>query len=134
MDDNQKPPYRKWFDYATDDLLWTKANLNEKIWYGACFTAQQAGEKSLKAYLLGIGESPKKIHDLAALLEACIKKDPSFEELRESCTILTDYYAPARYPDIAEFVEFTEEKAKEAYVLAKKIVDFVGQKLESNKF
>lgn len=42
---------KKWFNIAEEDLLWAKASLKEGIWRGACFAAQQASEKSLKAYL-----------------------------------------------------------------------------------
>lgn len=121
--------YQKWLRFAKDDLLWTDANIREKIWYGACFTAQQAAEKVLKAYLIKQGKIIRKIHDLGALLEICIQEDKTFEVLREACATLTDYYAPTRYPDVAEFVDFTEEKAKEAYSLVKKIVSFVEEKL-----
>ena len=129
--DNQNYPYKKWLNYAQDDLSWTEANIKEQVWYGACFTAQQAAEKALKAFLISQEENIKKIHDLRALLEECIRIDQSFEQLRENCAILNAYYAPSRYPDIAEFIDFTQEKAKEAYLLAKKIVDFVQHKLES---
>lgn len=43
--DKPTATYKQWLNLALDDLSWTKANLNERIWYGACFTAQQAGEK-----------------------------------------------------------------------------------------
>lgn len=122
-------PYQKWLDYASDDLSWTKSNLREKVWYGACFTAQQAAEKVLKAYLISQEKNIKKIHDLRALIEECIKIDRSFEHLRNACVTLNGYYAPSRYPDISEFVHFTQEKAEEAYSLAEKIVEFVGKKL-----
>lgn len=121
--------YRRWINFALDDLSWTKANLKEKVWYGSCFTAQQAAEKALKAYLISRVSDIKKIHDLRAILEECIKIDPSFEQLRNECTTLNTYYAPTRYPDIVEFIHFTEEKAEEAYTLAKKIVEFIEQKL-----
>lgn len=130
--DNRKPTnksYQKWLDYALDDLSWTKSNLKEKVWYGACFTAQQAAEKVLKAYLISQEENIKKIHDLRALLEECIKIDQSFEHLRNECATLNVYYSPSRYPDISEFVHFTKEKAEEAYVLAGKIIEFVKGKL-----
>lgn len=130
--DNNKAMYKsytRWLDYALDDLSWTKSNLNEKVWYGACFTAQQSAEKALKAYLISQEKNIKKIHDLRALLEECIKIDQSFEHLRNECTALNVYYSPSRYPDISEFVDFTEEKAREAYLLAKKIVGFIEQKL-----
>lgn len=127
--DKPATAYKQWLNLALDDLSWTKSNLNEKVWYGACFTAQQAGEKVLKAYLISQGKNVKRIHDLGALLEECIKIDGDFEDLKLECVILTDYYIPARYPDIAEFVHFTEEKAREAYLLAKKIIEFIEQKL-----
>jgi len=123
--------YTKWLDFASDDLSWTKANLKEKVWYGACFTAQQAGEKALKAYLISKERDIKKIHDLRAILEECIEIDQSFEHLREECATLNTYYAPTRYPDIAEFIHFTEERAEEAYIMADMIVEFVKNKLAS---
>ncbi len=129
--DKDNSPHKQWLQYAINDLSWTKANLHEKVWYGACFTAQQAAEKALKAYLMFNNKDTKKIHDLVALLEKCIQLDVDFEQLRQDCTILTDYYVPTRYPDIAEFIDFTQEKAQEAHLLAKKVVDFIQQKLES---
>lgn len=128
MDDNESP-YEKWLSYALDDLSWTESNLKEQVWYGACFTAQQAAEKALKAYLIKQGKDIKKIHDLGALLELCTGLDISFEQLRLGCLTLTAYYVQSRYPDITEFIDFTEEKAKEAYEFAEKIVKFVEDKL-----
>lgn len=72
----------------------------------------------------------KKIHDLRALLEECIKIDQSFEYLRNGCTTLNTYYTPSRYPDISEFVHFTKEKAEEAYKFAKAITSFVKNKVD----
>lgn len=128
---NSNPPYILWLNQALDDLSWTKSNLNEKVWYGACFTAQQAAEKALKAYLIHQGKEVKKVHDLGALLQECINIKSEFETLREACATLTDYYMPARYPDIGEFMEFNEENAKEAYSLAENIVSFVEKELST---
>lgn len=127
--DESISPYKLWLNQALDDLSWTKSNLNEKVWYGACFTAQQAAEKALKAYLINHKKDVKKIHDLGALLQECININAEFEILREECATLTDYYAPARYPDIGEFMEFNEENAKQAYDFAEKIVNFVDKNL-----
>lgn len=124
-------PSQKWLEYASNDLSWTKSNLNEQVWYGACFTAQQAVEKALKAYLISKDKVIKKIHDLRVLVEECILLDETFEELREECSTINPYYAPARYPDIGDYADFTEEKAKEAYLFAEKIVNFVEKKLVS---
>ncbi len=49
---DSKKASRIWLSKALDDLRWTEANIRESIYYGACFTAQQAVEKALKAYLL----------------------------------------------------------------------------------
>lgn len=131
--DNFDSPDQKWLNYALDDLSWTEANLKEQVWYGACFTAQQTAEKALKAYLIRQGKDIRKIHDLGALLEECIKLNTSFEQLRPGCLILTAYYVQSRYPDIAEFIDFTEDKAKEAYQLAKEIVEFVEKIVKKDK-
>lgn len=127
MDDSS---HKKWLDLAKQDLVWTKANIDQKIWYGACFTAQQAGEKALKAYLINKGQKLPRIHDLGALLEGCAKFDGSFEALRNECATLAGYYAPTRYPDVAEYIDFTESRANEALVFAQKIVDFVQDRLK----
>lgn len=120
---------KAWLAKARDDIKWTEANLREGIWYGACFTSQQAAEKALKAYVIHKKGNAKKIHSLVALLEECKKLDNSFEELRHKCNKLTVYYAPTRYIDVVDYAEFTEEKAREAYKFAKEIVNFVGKKL-----
>lgn len=61
--------WERWLVKSKDDLLWSKAGLKEEIFYGACFSAQQAGEKALKAYLLFKSVEPRRIHDLSGLLE-----------------------------------------------------------------
>lgn len=118
-----------WLAKASDDIQWTEANLREGIWYGACFTSQQAVEKALKAYVIYKKGNAKKIHSLIALLEECTELDNSFEELRSKCNKLTVYYALTRYVDVVDYTEFTEEKAREAYEFAKEIVNFVQKKL-----
>ena len=129
--DKNNPPQKRWLKYALDDLSWTKSNLNEEIWFGACFTAQQAVEKALKAYLISKGKVIKKVHDLRGLLEECTRIDPSFENLKEKCSTLNTYYAPTRYPDLGEYVDFSKDKAHESYAFAKEIVEFVEAKLET---
>lgn len=120
----------RWLIQAKDDLAWTEANIREKIWYGACFTAQQTAEKSLKAYLASKGEKIRKIHDLVALLEECAALDKGFDQLREICAVLTDYYVPVRYPDVGDLGGLTEKEAGEALELAERIVKFVEEKLK----
>lgn len=125
-----KTSSQAWWARAKDDLRWTEANLREKVYYGACFTAQQAVEKALKAFLLSQNKEARKVHDIAALLEECGQVDAEFSEMRETILPLVDYYVPTRYPDITEFMDYdTEEKAKDALNRARKLLEFVGQKL-----
>ena len=123
---------KNWLAKAKDDLKWTEANIREKIWYGACFTAQQSAEKALKAYLISQGKETPKIHDLGALLEYSNKLDTTFKKLKSACAVLTDYYSPARYPDISQYMVFSKQNALEALNLATRIVDFVEKKIQKN--
>ncbi len=124
-----KASANKWLDSAQADLDWTVASLKEQIYYGDCFSAQQATEKALKAFLVANGKPVAKIHDLGALVERCKLIDPEFDSLREMVMPLTDYYLQARYPDLAEFIEFTARKAEDAHEKAKATLVFVKQKL-----
>lgn len=118
-----------WLAKARDDIKWTESSLRGRIWFGACFASQQAAEKALKAYLIHNKGTAKRIHSLVALLEECKEIDILFEQLRDECSKLTVYYAPTRYIDVVDYIEFTEEKARQAYEFAKRIVEFVEKKL-----
>jgi len=120
---------QKWLKRAKDDLNWTEANIRESVWYGACFTAQQASEKALKAYLISKGKKAAKLHDLGVLLELCKETDQAFDGLKDACATLTDYYAPTRYPDIGEFMSFSRPAAVEAQKFAEKIITFVEERI-----
>jgi HEPN domain-containing protein len=121
-----------WFTKAEDDLRWTESNLREAVYYGACFTAQQAVEKALKAYLLSQGKILRKIHTIDAILEECIACDASFESLHETILPLVDYYIQTRYPDASDFISYTKEKAEDAYARAKETLLFVKSKLPAS--
>lgn len=118
-----------WFAQAEEDLLWAEASLREDVWRGACFAAQQAAEKSLKAFLLSKNELTPKIHDLIVLNEKCINLDQEFRSLEEACSILSPYYISSRYPDVSQFEEYSGEIAKNAVEQVKSIVEFVKSKL-----
>ena len=127
---NSKSTSQKWWEAALDDLKWTEANIREEVWYGACFTAQQAVEKALKAYLLAQKVSVPKIHDISALLEACSQTHSEFSSHRDTILPLVDYYIHTRYPDMSEFMEYTKEKAEDALDRAEKLIEFMRSQLE----
>lgn len=118
--------FRAWLTKAQDDLLWTESSIRGHIWYGACFTAQQSAEKSIKAYLVFHKKAVPKIHDLRALLAQCIAMDQSFEAIRESAISLLPYYIETRYLiGEGELFDFTEAQARQALSDAQAILDFV---------
>ena len=123
-----------WINKAEDDLKWTNSNLKEKVWYGACFTAHQSVEKSLKSFLISKNKPVAKIHDLSALAERCKEVDNAFEELIEGIISISDYYINSRYPDAGDFMSYSKEDAQEAYEIAKKVFEFVKIKLKISQF
>lgn len=125
----QLSDWHKWIERASDDLRWADASFKEHVLHGVCFAAQQAAEKALKAYVLSHGKQPRRIHDLSAILEECIEIDKSFEQLIDQSATLSGYYVEARYPDIGDFMGYTDEQAQEALEFAKEIVRLVQEKL-----
>lgn len=120
---------KKWLKMSEEDLLWAKASLKENIWRGACFAAQQASEKALKAYLLANGKSSPKIHDLVSLNNSCMNINADFDAINEYCNFISPYYLSSRYPDIAEFEEYTQDMANIVVRKASEIIVFVKSKL-----
>lgn len=120
-----------WLNLAEEDLLWAKASFEDKILRGACFAAQQAVEKALKAFLVSKDITTAKIHDLVTLNHQCLKQNAQFQELEEACNILSPYYLSTRYPDVAQFEEFSEDQTKNVIEQAEKVVNFVKSKLQN---
>lgn len=118
-----------WLDKALDDLLWTKHNLEGKIYYGACFTAQQSAEKALKAYLIHQQGRFAKTHDLVDLINNCSKFNKDFSALKENAAKLSYYYTKTRYPDIFELDIYNRKEAFSAFDDAEKIVFLVRKKI-----
>jgi HEPN domain-containing protein len=97
-----------WLTFAKDDLKAAHILMRERICNLACFHAQQAAEKILKAYLSAKrGKVPSKILD--------------------------QFYVPTRYPDamVGSLPNGlpTEKHAQEAIRMAEEIFHFVKGKL-----
>ena len=95
--------YKLWLKKARDDLRWTKHNIEAKEFAGACFSAQQAAEKALKAFIVFHNKKLRKVHDVEALLESCVEIDSKFKSLQKLARILFPYYVETRYPFGDEF-------------------------------
>jgi len=71
----------------------------------ACFHAQQAVEKILKAFLISRRAAAPRTHNLVALLDAAVELEPSTANLKEVCSLLTPYAVDLRYPGDIGVVE-----------------------------
>jgi len=93
----------------------------------ACFHAQQAAEKFLKAFLVSQGTHPRRTHDLELLLEECAEFEPDFRSLAAVAETLTPFAIETRYP--VGSPEYSYDEAREALSLAAKIGAFVRPRL-----
>jgi len=121
--------YRSWLKKADNDLLNIKNNLSaERIpWDTICFHAQQAAEKTLKAFLAYHAFSLKRTHDLVALLALAVELDSSLTDLEDECRRLTYYAVSARYPD--DLYETDENDGLEMIAASQRIRDRINSRL-----
>ena len=116
-----------WFRQAKNDLLWTHDTIKAGRFSQACFAAQQAGEKALKALALKRGYTEIRSHSLMEITRA-LKINGDLEICAKRLDL---YYISARYPDAfpagAPFDYFTEEQAREAAGFAERIMESVGR-------
>ena len=119
----------KWIKKAENDLLTAERELSfeDPITDTICFHCQQTAEKYLKAFLVYHQIYFTKTHRIMDLLELCATIDSSFKDELEDADNLTDYAVEIRYPDI--WLEPEMEDAKEAFEMAKKVKEFVLNKI-----
>lgn len=126
----------KWLDFAWEDLRIIDDLIEEEAYGLACFHAQQAIEKTLKAYLMQKEGRIDKLHSLAELLDLCFKIDDSFKDFEDYALTIDRYYIPVRYPDalpgsLPEGMP-NKEDAEEALKMAEEIFEFVKNKVNIN--
>ena len=92
----------------------------------ACFHAQQAAEKCIKAYLTAQEIEFPFIHNLEKLIELCARVDPSFMTVKTLGQELTPYAVELRYDE--EFWP-SKQTARQALEAATTIRDFVLDRL-----
>ena len=93
------------------------------------FHAQQAAEKSLKAFLSWHRVPFRKTHNLIELGEACSRIDQSLESLLRRAAPLTEYAWKFRYPGDPQGA--TAEEAAAALATAREVFDTVVRCLPS---
>ena len=122
--------WRDWWTQAQADLRHAQYALEGGHYEWACFAAQQAGEKALKALLEFHGYRSFG-HVLTHLLHAL--KDAGItvpDDVVNRAKILDKFYIPTRYPNglaagaPTEF--YTQEEAQHALSCAEEILRFCG--------
>lgn len=120
--------YQEWFEKAEEDLAVIRAILSEDAPpSAACFHAQQAAEKFLKALIAYREKSPRKIHDLVRLARLLQDTDRGILDFKTELALLNRFYIRTRYP--AHIPEFSKKDAKEAADIAERVGKFVSAQL-----
>jgi len=119
----------QWLIKANNDLKVAENEIvldpGDMVTDAICFHCQQAVEKLLKAYLIFKQVDFDKSHNLEYLLEICLEKDESFSQVEVGD--LSFYAVEIRYPD--DFYIPTEKEARECLGIAKKVKEFIYNKL-----
>jgi HEPN domain-containing protein len=118
---------RGWLRKADSDMLAVELALRAGVALDvACYHAQQAAEKWLKAYLIAYNIPFPFTHNLAKLLVLCQTMDAAFASLESLADLLTPYAVEARYDN--EFWPSAED-VEEARDASRTIGQFVYQRL-----
>ena len=129
----RKELINNWIKKAEKDLLTVEHELSfpDAVTESICFHCQQAAEKFLKAYLVFLGITFTKTHEIGELITKCEDKDKEISAFKEEADKLTDYAIDVRYPE--KLFEPTLEEAKEAKKIAEKIRGFVLSRIAKSE-
>lgn len=118
-----------WLAEARADIRHAGASISMGDYNWACFAAQQAVEKALKALVLHVlGEYPRG-HDLVKLYRK-VKGSVEMQLSEGSLARLSAYYTIARYPNAGverPSEEIAREHAEEAISIARGALDEVSK-------
>jgi HEPN domain-containing protein len=89
----------RWILQALADLAAAEDSAKAQHFEWACFQAQQAAEKGLKAFLYSRGRTTVLSHSLVDLVRAAAALDASFSSLLREAKHLDAFYIATRYPN-----------------------------------
>ncbi len=114
---------RAWLAKASEDLAAAAHDLkaNPPLTSDTAFHAQQAVEKTLKAFLTWHDREFRKTHNLIELGQSCAEIDHDLEALLRQAAPLTEYAWKFRYP--GELERPSLEEAEEALATARHVYD-----------
>lgn len=117
-----------WFNQALRDLEQAEASRKDGRHEWACFAAQQAAEKAVKALHLHFKQEAWE-HVVAQLLKELPGSANIPQELIEKGRVLDNFYIPTRYanghPSGAPYEHYGPLQSGEAVQYASEIIEFV---------
>jgi HEPN domain-containing protein len=89
----------RWLEAAREDLAYAAHAASGGHHAPACFHAQQAAEKAVKALHYARGARAVLGHNVRALIEQLEPREPRLSALLDAARELDLFYVPARYPN-----------------------------------
>lgn len=135
--EKRKHEAERWLSQARSDIAAAELSAAGASFEWACFQAQQAAEKALKAYWLSGGHDPWG-HSLLRLVREHPEAPSSnvFDGLEEHASALDQYYIPTRYPnglpDLTPHEVYSERQAAAAIASARRIIHRMEETLRGS--
>jgi len=120
---------KAWLKKAGNDLRAAAIDLgaDPPLLEDMVFHCQQVVEKSFKAFLTFHDQPFRKTHNLEEIGEACLKIDPSLEDLVDQSVPLSEYAFTFRYPGEPETPDL--EESKSALLVAREVFAAILRRL-----
>lgn len=123
---------KDWLRQAKRDLTHAEKDLKSSYYEWACFSAQQAAEKAIKALFQQLHAAAWG-HSITALMKELVSRFQEAETLLSPAKTLDKYYIQTRYPngfDVGAPEDYyTNEEAKQAIEDAGKIIRFCESRI-----
>lgn len=125
---------RDWIFQAQGDLSHAHKDVADQFYDWACFSAQQAAEKAVKAVLNRLGAEPWG-HSVTDLLENLPESITVEEQMLDAARDLDTVYISSRYPDALSSgsprTRYTRAQAERMVSHAESIIRFCESRLSS---
>jgi HEPN domain-containing protein len=131
MKNDERVEAHRWLSQSKRDLDDARYNAEGGRYNLACFLAQQAAEKALKAFLFSKGAESVRGHSVAELCTDAADFDAEFLEIKKRAAPLDKYYIPTRYPNGLPGGIPADAFAREDAEYALKTAAFVIEKVDS---